>query len=69
MTAIGARVEEYWDTIFEFKLVVAALKRLALSLRSIGVDISVKYSTAFADALRNEVAIRDGCMPVVEFFQ
>ena len=60
---MGARVDEYCDTIFEFRLVVAALNRLALSLRSTGVDISVKYSTAFADALINEVAIRDGCMP------
>jgi hypothetical protein len=57
---MGARVEEYWETIFEFRLVVAALSRLALSLRSTGVDISVRYSTAFLEALRNEVAIRDG---------
>jgi len=59
-TAMGARVDEYCETIFEFRLVVAALSRLALSLRSTGVDISVRYSTAFLEALRNEVAIRDG---------
>jgi len=59
-TAIGARIDEYCETIFEFRLVVAALSRLALSLRSTGVDISVRYSTAFFDALRNDVAIMDG---------
>lgn len=40
----------------EFKEVLAARKRLALSLRSTGVDISVRYSTALMDALRNDSA-------------
>lgn len=59
-TAIGANVLEYCDTIFEFKLVVAARRREALSLRSTGVDISVRYSTALVAALRKEVAIKEG---------
>jgi hypothetical protein len=62
-TAIGANVLEYCDTIFEFKLVVAARRRDALSLRSTGVDISVRYSTALVAALRKDVAIKEGWMP------
>ncbi len=34
----------------EFKLVLAAFNKLSLSLKSTGIDISSKYSTAFAAA-------------------
>lgn len=85
-TAIGAKVEEYWDTIFfeheshcdtvvgwfkrtlEFKEVLAARSRLGLSLRSTGVDISVRYSTAFTEALRKASAMMVGCMPFCNIF-
>ena len=72
---MGARVEEYWDTIwdpialvrnhrlgykrltFEFREVVAARRRAVLSSRLIGVESSVRYSTAFADALWKDSAM------------
>lgn len=44
----------------EFKLVVAARSKSDLSVRSIGLDISVRYSTALAAAVRNESAIVAG---------
>jgi len=44
----------------EFKEVLAARKRLALSFRSTGVEISVRYSTAFADALKKDSATMVG---------
>ena len=80
-TAIGANVEEYWDTIctnhairesgkktlgrvtFEFSEVLAARRRLAWSFKSTGIEISVRYSTAFADALMKASAMMVGCMP------
>src|SRR6267154_3894090 len=48
---------------FEFKEVLAARSRLVLSLRSIGVDISVRYSTALTDAFKNDSAMMVGCIP------
>jgi hypothetical protein len=48
---------------FEFKLVVAALRKLFSSFRSTGIDISVRYSTDFFAALRNADAINEGCIP------
>ena len=47
---------------------LAARKRLALSLRSTGVDISVRYSTALEDALRNDSATIVGWMPFCSIF-
>jgi hypothetical protein len=72
-TAIGARMDEYWETIcttgqistensenrraLEFKDVLAALISVVRSLRSIGVDISVRNSTAFAEAFKKDSAM------------
>lgn len=72
-TAIGARMDEYWETIcttgqvrmgrseirraLEFKDVLAALISVVRSLRSIGVDISVRNSTAFVEALKKDSAM------------
>lgn len=53
---------------FEFKEVLAARKRLALSLRSTGVDISVRYPTAFVDAFMNDSATMVGWMPFSNIF-
>ena len=47
----------------EFNEVVAARRSADLSERSIGVEISVRYSTAFADALKKDSAIIVGWMP------
>lgn len=47
---------------------LAARSRLARSLRSIGVDISVRYSTALTDALKNDSAMMVGCMPFCSIF-
>lgn len=55
-------------TTFEFKEVLAARKRLALSLRSTGVDISVRYPTAFVDAFMNDSATMVGWMPFSSIF-
>lgn len=55
-------------TTFEFKEVLAARKRLALSLRSTGVDISVRYPTAFVDAFMNDSATMVGWMPFSNIF-
>jgi len=62
-TAMGARIDEYWDTIFEFRLVVAARSSEALSFRSTGVEISVRYSTAFCEALMKDSAMIVGWIP------
>lgn len=83
-TAIGASVEEYWETIyfvqiehslgcdsnptFELREVLAARSRLCLSFKSTGVDISVRYSTALVDALRKASAMIVGCMPFWSIF-
>ena len=53
---------------FELRDVVAARRREVLSERSIGVDISVRYSTAFAEALRKDSATIVGCMPFCSIF-
>lgn len=47
----------------EFKEVLAARNKLALSLRSTGVEISVRYSTALAEARMNDSAMIVGCIP------
>jgi hypothetical protein len=60
--------------MFELKLtlelrdVVAARNNEVLSFKSIGRDISVKYSTALADALRKASAIIVGCIPFCSIF-
>lgn len=55
------RVER--EPTLEFKLVLAARNKLSLSLRSTGIDNSVKYSTAFAAAFWKDWAIVVGWMP------
>lgn len=67
-TAMGDSVEEYCDTIFEFKDVVAARNRLVRSFNSTGVDISVRYSTAFSDAFVKASAMTVGCIPFSKRF-
>jgi hypothetical protein len=62
-TAMGERMDEYWETIFEFRLVVAARSSEALSFRSTGVDISVRYSTAFCEAFMKDSAMIVGWIP------
>ena len=42
---------------------LAARSRLALSFKSTGIDISVKYSTALTDALRKDSATIVGWIP------
>ena len=56
-------MDEYCETIFEFRLVVAALSSEALSFRSTGVEISVRYSTAFWEALVKDSAMIVGWIP------
>lgn len=51
------------NSTLELRDVLAARRRLALSLRSNGIDKSVRYSTAFVDALRNDSAMVVGWMP------
>ena len=50
----------------EFKEVLAARNKLPLSFKSTGVDISVRYSTAFAEARMNDSAMIVGCIPARE---
>jgi hypothetical protein len=52
----------------EFKEVLAARNKLGLSLRSTGVEISVRYSTAFTEAFRKASAMMVGCMPFCNIF-
>lgn len=59
----------YQDILtFELREVLAARNKLGLSFRSTGVDISVRYSTDLADALRNASAMIVGCMPFWSIF-
>jgi hypothetical protein len=51
------------ELTLEFKLVLAARSKLSLSLRSTGIDNSVKYSTAFAAAFWNDCAMVVGWIP------
>ena len=53
---------------FELNEVVAARSRLALSSRFTGVEISVKYSTAFAAAFVKDSAMIVGCIPFSSIF-
>ena len=46
----------------------AARSKFDLSLRSTGVDISVRYSTAFVAALVKDSAIIVGCIPFSSIF-
>lgn len=52
----------------EFKEVVAARRSADLSERSMGVEISVRYSTAFAEAFKKDSAIIVGWMPFWSIF-
>lgn len=47
----------------EFKDVLAALISVVRSFKSIGVDISARNSTAFADAFRKDSAMIVGWIP------
>jgi hypothetical protein len=53
---------ETWDTL-ELRDVLAARKRLDLSFKSTGIEISARYSTAFAEAFVNDSAMVVGWMP------
>jgi hypothetical protein len=47
----------------EFKDVLAALMSVVRSFKSIGVDISLRNSTAFVEALRKDSAMIVGWIP------
>lgn len=47
----------------ELRDVLAARRRLGLSFKSTGVEMSVRYSVAFTEALRNDSATRVGWIP------
>lgn len=53
---------------FELSDVVAARRRLSLSFRSTGVEISVRYSTALDEAFINDSATIVGWMPFSSIF-
>lgn len=53
---------------FELRLVLAARRRLSRSLRSTGVDISVRYSTTLVAARLNDSAMTVGWMPLFSSF-
>lgn len=53
---------------FELSEVVAARNRAALSSKLTGTEISVRYSTAFADAFKNDSAMMVGWMPLLSIF-
>ena len=57
-----------WGFTFELSEVVAARSRAALSSKLIGTDISVRYSTAFAEAFKNASAMMVGWMPLLSIF-
>ena len=67
-TAIGARMDEYCETILDESDVVAARKRLSRSLRSTGRAISVRNSTTLAAARVNDSAMMVGWMPLLSSF-
>lgn len=46
----------------------AARSKLALSFRSTGVDMSLRYSTAFVDAFKKDSAMMVGCIPFESIF-
>ena len=50
---------------FELSEVVAARSRAALSSKLTGTEISVRYSTAFAEAFKNDSAIMVGWIPLL----
>ena len=50
---------------FELSEVVAARSRAALSSKLTGTEISVRYSTAFAEAFKNDSAITVGWIPLL----
>ena len=56
------------DLTFELSEVVAARSKAALSSRLIGTEISVRYSTAFAEAFKNDSAITVGWIPLFSIF-
>ena len=51
------------QSTLEFRDVLAALMSVERSFRSIGVDISVRNSTAFSDALKKDSAMIVGWIP------
>ena len=56
------------DATFELSEVVAARSSAALSSKLTGTEISVRYSTAFAEAFKNASAMIVGCMPLLSIF-
>ena len=56
------------DFTFELSEVVAARRRAALSSKLIGTEISVRYSTAFAEAFKNDSAMMVGWIPLLSIF-
>ena len=62
-TAMGAKSDEYWDTIFEFREVLAARNRDSRSDKSSLVDMAVRYSTDFVAARWNDSAMVVGWIP------
>ena len=56
------------DFTFELSEVVAARSRAALSSKLIGTEISVRYSTAFAEAFKNDSATMVGWIPLLSIF-
>ena len=63
LTAIGARRDECWETIFEESDVEAACSRVLRSEREIGIDMSWSTWTAAAAARWNDSEMIVGCMP------
>ena len=47
---------------------MAARSRAALSSKLIGTEISVRYSTAFAEAFKNDSAMMVGWIPLLSIF-
>jgi hypothetical protein len=63
LTAIGPRRFECCETIFEDREVVAACRRVLVSVRETGCDMSWRTLTAAAAARWNDSAMTEGCMP------
>ena len=64
LTAMGARIFECCETILEDRDVVAAWRRVAVSVRDTGCDISCRTWTAAAAALWKASAMTEGWMPL-----
>ncbi len=67
-TAMGARTDEYCETILELRLVLAARRSDSRSLSSTGVEMSVRNSTALVAAFWKDSAMMVGWMPLLSIF-